>query len=224
MQKSLYVALVLCAALLLFLTPASTRADSVPGDATVALNSSTMSTLSGMGLSLSPLGQASFDAATGTLTFPLTSGTIGGMGDVFKSDGSGFSLTGSLTTITFRNLVINTSTDTLSGNVHFGNTQMNGVTLFDIGNGGALSLDAQAAAILSTAFGTSNLAGTTFGTASITVPLSSGSGTGGSGDPTSTPEPSVLSLLAGSALVIGGLTFLRSRNRATQASSICYSH
>ena len=210
MQKSLYVAVMLCAALLLFLTPASTRADSVPRDTTVALSTSTVTTLTGMGLSLSPLGQATFDATTGTLTFPITSGTLNGTGDIFKSDGSGFSLTGSSTTVTFRNLVINTSTDTLSGNVHFGNTQVNGVTLFDIGNGGALSLDAQFAATLSTALGVPNLAGTTFGTATIAVPLSSGSGSGGT---TPTPEPSVLGLLAGSALVIGGLTFLRSRNR-----------
>ena len=212
MQKSFYVALVLCAALLLFLTPASTRADSVPGDTTVALSTSTVTTLTGMGLSLSPLGQATFDATSGTLTFPITSGTLNGTGDIFKSDGSGFSLTGSSTTITFRNLVINTSTDTLSGNIHFGNTQMNGVTLFDIGNGGALSLDSQFAATLSTALGVPNLAGTTFGTATIDVPLSSGT-PGGSGDPPPTPEPSVLGLLAASALALGGFALLRSRNR-----------
>src|ERR1700756_239486 len=213
MQKSFYVALVLCAALLLFLTPASTRADSVPGfDATVVLNSSTVTTLTGMGLSVSPIGQASFDATTGTLTFPITSGTIGGSGDVFKSDGSGFSLTGSSTAITFRNLVINTSTETLSGNIHFGNTQMNGVTLFDIGNGGTLSLDSQFAATLSTALGVPNLAGTTFGTATIDVPLSSGT-PGGTGGTTATPEPSVFGLLVVSAAAIGGLGFLRSRGR-----------
>jgi hypothetical protein len=211
MQKSLYVALVLCAALLLFLTPASTRADSVPGDTTVVLNASMVTTLTGMGLSLSPLGQASFDATTGTLTFPITSGTIGGTGDIFKSDGSGFSLTGSSTTVTFRNLFINTSTDTLSGNVHFGNTQMNGVTLFDIGNGGALSPDAQFAATLSTALGVSNLAGTTFGTATIDVPLTSGGSTDPSGGTTPTPEPSVLGLLASSVLAIGAFAFLRHR-------------
>ncbi len=213
MQKSLYVALVLCAALLLFLTPASTRADSVAFDTTVVLSRSTVTTLTGMGLSLSPLGQANFDATTGTLLFPITSGTIGGTGDIFKSDGSGFSLTGGSTTVTFRNLVINTSTDTLSGNIHFGNTQMNGVTLFDIGNGGALSLDAQFAATLSTALGVPNLAGTTFGTASITVPLSSSGSTGGSGGTTPTPEPSVLGLLAISVLAIGVLAFLRHRKQ-----------
>jgi len=199
------------------MTPASTRADSVPGDTTVVLNASTATTLTGLGLSLSPLGQASFDATTRTFTFPITSGTIGGTGDIFNHDGSGFSLTAGSNSITFRNFVINTSTDILSGNVHFGNTQMNGVTLFDIGNGGVLTLDAQAAANLSKAFGTSNLAGTTFGTATINVPLSGGGTVGSGGTPTGTtptPEPSVLGLLGASVLAIGGLTLLRSRSRA----------
>lgn len=223
MQKSLYVALVLCAASLLFLTPASTLADSVGGDTTVVFNASTVTTLTGLGLSLSPLGQASFNATTGTLTFPITSGTIGGTGDIFNSDGSGFSLTGGSNTVTFRNLVVNTSTDTLSGNVHFGNTQMNGVTLLDIGNGGVLSLDAQVAATLSTAFGVSNLAGTTFGTATINIPFTSGSGTSssGTGEPTAAPEPSVLGLLASSIVVIGCLGFLRSRNRISVRTEYC---
>jgi hypothetical protein len=222
MQKSLYLALTLCAPLLAFLTPVSTRADSVSGDTTVALNSSRVTTLAGLDVSLSPLGQASFDATTRTLTFPITSGSIGGAGDIFHHDGSGFSLTEGSTTITFRNLVINTSTDTLSGNVHFGNTQINGVTLFDIGTGWLLSLDAQAAADLSTAFGVSNLTGTKFGIATINVPLTSG-GSGGFGGTTPTPEPSVLSLLAGSILAIGGFAFLRSRKR-TQVRTGCCNH
>jgi hypothetical protein len=222
MQKSLYIVLILCAALLLCLTPASTRADSVAGDTTVVLNTSTVTTLTGLGLSLSPLGQASFNASTGTLTFPITSGTIGGTGDVFNHDGSGISLTAGSNSITFRNFVINTSTDTLSGNVHFGNNQMNGVALFDIGNGGVLTLDAQAAASLSSAFGVSNLAGTTFGTATINVPLTGGT-VGSGGTPTGTtptPEPSVFGLLAASVLAIGGFTLFRFRNR-TQLHTPC---
>jgi hypothetical protein len=188
----------------------------------VVLNTSTVTTLTGLGLSLSPLGQASFNASTGTLTFPITSGTIGGTGDVFNHDGSGISLTAGSNSITFRNFVINTSTDTLSGNVHFGNNQMNGVALFDIGNGGVLTLDAQAAASLSSAFGVSNLAGTTFGTATINVPLTGGAG-GSGGTPTGTtptPEPSVFGLLAASVLAIGGFTLFRSRNR-TQLHTPC---
>jgi len=224
MQKSLYIALMLCAALLLFLTPASTRADSVPGETTMVLNASTVTTLTGLGLSVSSLGQASFDATTRTFTFQITSGTISGTGDIFNHDGSGFSLTAGSNSITFRNFVINTSTDTLSGNVHFGNTQMNGVALFDIGNGGVLSLDAQAAASLFAAFGVSNLAGTTFGTAAINIPFTSGGTDGSGGTPTGTtptPEPSVLGLLAASVLVIGGLAQFRSRNR-TQLYTPCY--
>jgi hypothetical protein len=215
MRKSLYLALVFCGALLLILTPAQTRADSVTGDTTVVLDSSTVTTLTGLGLSLSPLGQASFDATTLTLMFPITSGSLSATGDVFKHDGSGFSLATGSDSITFRNLSLNTATETLSGNVHFGNTQMNGVTLFDIGSGGVLALSAQAAADLSSAFGVSDFTGTTFGTVSVNIPLGGGTGDpSGSGTPTSTPEPSVFGLLASSALAIGGMAFLRSRNRA----------
>jgi hypothetical protein len=147
--------------------------------------------------------------------FPITSGSLSATGDIFNHDGSGFSFASGSDSITFRNLIINTATETLSGNVHFGSTQMNGVTLFDIGTGGVLALSAQAAADLSSAFGVSDFSGTTFGTASITIPLGSGTGdSGDSGSPTSTPEPSVLGLLASSALAIGGMAFLRSRNRA----------
>lgn len=224
MQKSLYIALMLCAALLLFLTPASTRADSVPGDTTVVLNASTVTTLTGLGLSVSSLGQASFDATTRTFTFPITSGTISGTGDIFNHDGSGFSLTAGSNSITFRNFVINTSTDTLSGNVHFGNTQMNGVTLFDIGTGGVLTVNAQTAANLSAALGVSNLAGTTFGTATVNIPLTGGGSLGSGGTPTGTtptPEPSVAGLLAASVLAIGGFSLLRS-GRRTQVYTSCY--
>ncbi|HEY6129023.1 MAG TPA: hypothetical protein VIW23_12655 [Candidatus Acidoferrum sp.] len=209
MHKSFYVPLMLCAALLLLFTPASTRADSISGDTTVVLDSSAVTSLTGLGLSLSALGQATFDATTMTLTFPITNGTIGSGGDMFNSDGSGFSITGASTNVTFRNLVINTSAGTVSGNVHFGNTQMNGVTLFDIGAGGVLTINAQGAATLSSAFGVPDLTGTTFGTATIDVPLGSGSG---SGDTTATPEPSVRSLLAASLLAIVGLAFFRSRH------------
>jgi len=220
MQKPLYLAVAVCAALLLFVTPASTRADSMGGDTSVALNSATVSAWGGLGITLSPLGSATFDATTMTLTFPISHGTISSSGDVLFHDGSGFSLTENSTTVTFRNLVIDTAAGTLSGNVHFGNTQLNGVTLFNIGTDGTLTLNAQAAANLGTAFGLSNLAGTNFGTAAISLPLDSGSGSvGGAGGSTSTPEPSSLALLAGAILAVGALTTFRSFSRRQLAQA-----
>jgi len=220
MQKPLYLAVAVCAALLLFVTPASTRADSMGGDTSVALNSATVSAWGGLGITLSPLGSATFDATTMTLTFPISHGTISSSGDVLFHDGSGFSLTENSTTVTFRNLVIDTAAGTISGNVHFGNTQLNGVTLFNIGTDGTLTLNAQAAANLGTAFGLSNLAGTNFGTAAISLPLDSGSGSvGGAGGSTSTPEPSSLALLAGAILAVGALTTFRSFSRRQLAQA-----
>src|SRR5262249_17963684 len=129
---------------------------------------------------------------------------------------------------------------TLSGNVHFGNTQANGVTLFDITSGGVLTLDTQAAADLSAAFGIANLTGTNIGTASVllSIPLGgsgntgnnqrsdgdqgntsgdsgtpAGSGSTPAGPTTSTPEPSTFALLGVAAAGIGLLSLLRVSKR-----------
>ena len=220
MQKPLYLAVAVCAALLWFVTPAPTRADSMGGDTSVALNSATVSAWGGLGITLSPLGSATFDATTMTLTFPISHGTISSSGDVLFHDGSGFSLTENSTTVTFRNLVIDTAAGTLSGNVHFGNTQLNGVTLFNIGTDGVLTLNAQAAANLGTAFGLSNLTGTNIGTATISLPLDSpGGSVGGSGGATATPEPSAFALLAGALIAIGALAIFRSFSRSQLAQA-----
>jgi len=220
MQKPLYLAVAVCAALLLLVTPAPTRADSMGGDTSVALNSATVSAWGDLGITLSPLGSATFDDTIMTLTFPISHGTISSSGDVLFHDGSGFSLTENSTTVTFRNLVIDTAAGTLSGNVHFGNTQLNGVTLFNISSDGTLTLNAQAAADLGTAFGLSNLGGTNFGAAAISLPLDSGGGSvGGAGGSTSTPEPSSLALLAGAILAVGALATFRSFSRRQLAQA-----
>ena len=215
MQKPLYLAVAVCAAsLLLFVTPAPTRADSIGGDTSVALNSTTVTAWGNLGITLSPLGSATFNATTMTLTFPITHGTISSSGDVLFHDGSGFSLTENSATVTFRNLVIDTAAGTLSGNVHFGNTQLNGVTLFNIGTDGVLTLNAQAATQLGTAFGLSNLAGTNIGNAAISLPLDSpGGSVGSNGGATSTPEPSTFALLIGVVLAAGALATFRSFSR-----------
>lgn len=213
MRKPFYFIVALCTATLLFLAPSPSRADSVSGDTTVVFSASTAASLSGMGLTITPLGKASFDDSSLTLLLPITSGTIGASGDIFNSDGSGFSVSNGSVDVTFRNLVVNTATGTLSGNMHFGSTQINEVTIFDIGPDGALTLDAKAAADLSTAFGMTNLAGTNVGTASISIPLSTGDPVGSKGGVTSAPEPSSLALLASSALVLAALALFR-RNRS----------
>jgi len=226
--------------MLLLLAAAPSRADSVSGETSVVLNSSTVTALSGMGLSISGLGQTTFNSSTLTFFIPITTGTIGASGDVFNMDGNGFALTAGSTDITFRNLTINTATDTITGNVHFGNTQANDVTIFDIGSGGVLTLDAQAAGKISAAFGVSNLSGTNVGSATVLIPLLGGIGGGagtttGSGTSTSsstatiattattssvtsTPEPTALVLLAVSALALGVFSFLRVPGRQLRSA------
>ena len=213
MRNPLHFVVALCAATLLFLAPSPARADSVSGDTSVVFSASTAASLSGMGLTITPLGKASFDTTTLTLLLPITSGSLGASGDIFNSDGSGFSVSNGSVDVTFRNLVVNTATGTLSGNMHFGSTQINELTIFDIGPDGSLTLDAKAAADLSTAFGMTNLAGTNVGTASISIPLSTGDPVGSAGRVTSAPEPSSLILLASSILALAALALYR-RNRS----------
>jgi len=224
MRKPLYFAVALCIATLPFLAPSPSRADSVSGDTSVVFSASTAASLSGLGLSITPLGKATFNDTSLTLVLPISNGSLGASGDVFNSDGSGFSISNGSVDVTFRNLVVNTATGTLSGNMHFGNTQINGVTIFDIGNGGSLTLNAKAAADLSAAFGMASLAGTNVGTASISIPLSTGDpggstgSTPGSGSVSSAPEPTVPGLLAASGLLVGALAlFRRHRSRLHHA-------
>ena len=227
MRKPLYFVVALCTAMLLFVAPAPSRADAVSGEIPVGFSSSIASSLNGLGLSISPLGKASFEDITLTLLLPISSGTLGASGDIFNFAGSGFSVSNGSLDVTFRNLVFNTATSTLSGNMHFGNTQINQVTIFDIRNGGVLTLDAKAAADLSTALGMANLAGTNVGTASISSPFtpgssggSSGSATGvpGSGGVSPSPEPSARGLLVASVLAFGALALCRrTRSRLRHA-------
>ena len=216
MRKSFYFVVVVSIATLLCLVPAPSLADSVSGETSVAFSASTAASLSGMGLNLSPLGKATFDAATMTLVLPISSGTLNASGDVFKYDGSGFSISNGSGDVTFRNLTINTADRTVSGNMHFGSTQINQIAIFDIGNGGTLTLDAKAAAELSAALGIGNLAGTNVGTASVSIPLPGGSaGSSGSGSLSPTPEPTSLALVVSSLLAAAVLALFR-RNRSPQ--------
>ena len=222
MRKPLYFVVALCAAILLFVVPAPSRADSVSGEISVVFSSSIASSLSGLGLSLSPLGKASFDDTTLTLVLPINSGTLGASGDIFNFDGSGFSVSNGSVDVTFRNLEVNTATSTLSGNMNSGNTQINQITIFDITNGVVLTLDAKAAADLSTALGMANLAVTNVDTASISIPFTSVASRGSSGSTTGvppsggvspTPKHSGRGLLVAAVLAFGSWVVFR-RTRA----------
>jgi hypothetical protein len=207
LKKTISIAVLACVVLVVFLTPGSALADTITGgDTSVALNSTTVSALTGLGLALTPLGSASFDASTLTITFPITGGTIGTSGAIIDHNGSGFALSNGTTTVDLENFVINTSTLLLSGKVVIGSATIPSVNLFDIGAGDALTLDASAGSALASAFGIPNLTGAPIGTATVSPQVS-------------TPEPSTMGLLfVGLIALIGtGLTGARRRNQPQPA-------
>jgi hypothetical protein len=183
-RRTFFTAVIGCLALVLFLFTGSTKADTITGgDTSVALNSGTVTALTGLGLTLAPLGSASFDASTLTITFPITGGTIGSSGDIFNHNGSGLSISNGTTTVDLENFVVNTSTLLLSGKVVIGSTTIPSVNLFDIGAGDVLTLDPTAGAALASALNIPNLSGATIGVATVSPQVA-------------TPEPSTVGLLA----------------------------
>jgi len=205
MRRTLCIAAVGCLALMVLLLPATTRADSITGgDTSVALNPSTVTALTGLGLTLSPLGAATLNAPTLTITFPITGGTIGASGAIIQHDGSGFALSNGTTTVDLENFVIDTSTLLLSGKVVAGTTVIPSLNLFDIGAGDALTLDSAAGGALAGVFGIPNLTGAPIGTATVSPQVA-------------TPEPSAFGLtLAG--LAAAALLTLRRRSVFSQAA------
>jgi hypothetical protein len=196
MQKTLFTGVGVLLTLLLFIAPVSTPADTITGGATsVALDSTTVGALTGLGFTLAPLGSATLDASTLTIVFPVTGGSIGSSGDIINHNGSGLSLTEGGTTLDLTNFVIDTSTLLLTGKATVGSTVIPSLNLFDIGAGDKLTLDPAAGAALSGIFGVPNLSGASIGTATVSPTVAS-------------PEPSSLALL-GVALAIGAAFSLK---------------
>lgn len=159
----------------------------VGGDTTVALNSSTYSTLSGL-FDIGVIPPATISGLD--VSFPIigqTSTTISHSGGL-SFDGTTTPM-GVGTTTDIEDFVINLSNDTISGTVVVnGGSPMTGVTFFDLNNNLGLTLDSTLASDLSSIYGVPDLSGASIGTATIT--------------PAATPEPSSLSLLG---LAVAGM-------------------
>jgi hypothetical protein len=174
----------LTAAALLCMSQASRAAAVTGGSTSVALDSATVTTLTGLGFSIAPIAPATLSGMTAM--FPITGGDTTTMID--HSGGLSFTKMG--TTADIENFVINLSgmqANTITGELVAGSTMVNGVTLFDIGSGLSLTLDAQLAGDLANAFGIANLTGAAIGTASVNPTSSS-------------PEPSTFGFLLLAAL------------------------
>jgi hypothetical protein len=146
------------------------------GDTSVALDTSTLSALTGLGFSIAPIAPATVSG--GVATFPIT----GGDTTTVINHSGGLAFTQDGTTADIENFVINLSTDTLTGDLVAGGSTTPNFTFFDIGAGDVLTLDSALAGGLSTVYGIPNLTGATIGTATVS--------------PVLTPEPATISLAA----------------------------
>jgi hypothetical protein len=178
-------AMTLAAAAVFCISQTGQAAAVTGGTTSVALDSATVSALTGLGFSIAPVAPATLSGTTAM--FPITGGDTTTMID--HSGGLSFSKMG--TTAGIENFVINLTgmqANTITGQLVAGSTMVSGVTLFDIGSGLSLTLDAQLAGDLSAAFGVPNLTGAAIGTASVS-PITSAS-----------PEPSTFGLALLAAL------------------------
>lgn len=196
-QNSFRTALVVTGAVLLF--AAKGDAAAISGGATsVALNSSTVTALVGLGFSVAPIAPGALSGLTAT--FPITGGDTTTVID--HSGGLAFSKGGA--TAGIENFVIDLSTSKLTGDLVAGGNTTTGFTFFDIGSGAALTLDPALAGALSSVYGIPNLAGASIGTATIS--------------PVLTPEPSAITLAA-IGLLAAFATGLRKRRSFAECVS-----
>ena len=183
----------LAAAVVAFLTvPEIGPAQALTGDTSVALDSTTVGDLVGLGFSIAPIAPATLTGLDAE--FPITGGDLS-MGIIDHSGGLGFTKGGVTTDIT--DFEINLNTDILSGLVNGGATL---TPFFDIGKGDVLTLNSTLAGALSSIYGIPDLTGATIGTATVSI--------------SSVPEPSAWAMML---LGFGGLGFAGYRRVAKVA-------
>lgn len=162
------------------------------GTTSVALNGATVTALVGLGFSIAPIAPATLTGLDAV--FPITGGDTTTMID---HDG-GLAFTKGATTADIENFVIDLATDKLSGDLVAGGVTTHNVAFFDLGAGGALTLDSTLAQDLSSVYSIPNLTGASIGTATVAA--------------TTVPEPGTRALLS-LALLVGLVATRTSRAR-----------
>ena len=168
------------------------------GTTSVTLDTATVTALTNLGFSITPVAPSTLAGTPLVATFPIT----GGDSTMVIDHSGGLAFTLGSATADIQNFMINLSgpgANTITGQLVAGANTVNGVTLFDIGTGLSLTLDKQLAADLTSAFKVPNLTGAAVGTASVNAL-------------TATPEPASLAL-AGLGLSLAGI-LVRRRARA----------
>jgi MYXO-CTERM domain-containing protein len=160
------------------------------GSTSVALNATTYNALTADGFMLGIVSPATLSGLTAT--FPITGGDTTSMID----HSGGLSFTDNGVTADITNFVINlTGSPVVEGTIGLAGTAplSTSTDFFDIGAGGALTLDSQLAGDLTAVFGAPNLTGVSIGTATINAV-------------TATPEPASISFAALGLLAAGALS------------------
>lgn len=125
------------------------------GSTSVSLSSAPV--LQSLGVSVSPLGSARIDTSHGdpVARFAITGGTDGKGrdGDVILHQGSGLSLSSHAGIVELRDFRIDTRNDTVLADVTVNGASAGNLQVFDLGEGGVLTLTSTAAAVVGETLG-----------------------------------------------------------------------
>ena len=195
LSKSLQTGFLIMGAATIF-SAYSHAAEIVGGTTTVALDSGTVTALTGLGFTIAPVTPSTLSGVTAT--FPITGGDS--TAEIDHSGGLALSKGGTTADITsFVIHLAGPQVNTITGFLSAGAVGIGGVTFFDIGSSLNLTLDAELAGQIASAFSVPNLTGAAIGTATVDPVLVS-----------ATPEPASLALLG--VGLLGFATYLRRRS------------
>ncbi|MBS1812796.1 MAG: PEP-CTERM sorting domain-containing protein [Acidobacteria bacterium] len=188
--------IMLAAVFLLSTLTISAVADSILVGGVTQVTLTSAPTLTSLGLAVAPTGTAT--VFTNSSGIPVASFNITGNtpDNLIFHDGSGLRFSAGGANLAISNFLINTATNTISGTVMVNGALVgNGISLFNIGSGLALTLSSQALGAFGSTFGLNQATVTALSTAVI--------GTARIIPASEVPEPGTLLLLLSGAAMVG---------------------